>query len=311
MHQSAPAHHREAIRLVAGQVAGANGQAAAVVQPDGRSPLLGLGQVGGPLLVVPMEAGLQPSAARGDEKRSPAHVLGLDVQHPSVGGLYRAFHGHGLSVLVLRLEGHAVFHALQQVAALGIERHLQVVFLHTRQPRLRPLVHAAGIVVAGRLGLTVDGEHATVEPVPDAKVVVGHLAVVEPPGVVAPVAVLAHVEVEHPARIGPQLVVAAVERVAQGELSAGVARGTDDNPLALHQQPVGREQLYIEQTAHVRGPQVVGTHHVGLVPQGVAHEVALIVGVYIYLLLHLGRTAPLQGLAERVETAGSTSRQGG
>ena len=62
----------------------------------------------------------------------------------------------GLQVLVDDVEGHTGLHALHQMATLRIERHLQVVLLWLLQTGLRTLVHAAGIIVAGFLGLTIN-----------------------------------------------------------------------------------------------------------------------------------------------------------
>ena len=173
------------------------------------------------------------------------------------------------------------------MASLGVETDEEVVLLLLGNARLRTLVHAAGIVVARLFGLAVHGQDARIESVPDAEVVGGHLLAIEQPRVVGAVTMVAHVEVEHPASIGTQLVVAAVERVAQGKLSTGEAFGTDDDLLTLHHQTVGREEFHVEQTAHVGGLVVVGPHHVGFIPQRVAHEITLVVGVEIHLLLHL------------------------
>ena len=106
--------------------------------------------------------------------------------------------------------------------------------------------------------------------------------------VVARVVAVADVEVQHPPRVGSQLVVAGIERIAQRKLSAGIALRRNDNLLTLHQHAVGRQQFHVEYAAHVGRPQIVGTHDVGLIPQGVAHKVAHVIGVDIYFLLHLG-----------------------
>ena len=94
-------------------------------------------------------------------------------------------------------------------------------------------------------------------------------------------------EVQHPAGIGAQLVITGVKRVLQHELSAGVSFWGYDNVLSLYQEAVWRQQFYIEDAAHVGRFQVVGTYDVCLVPQGVAHEITLVVGMHIYFLLHL------------------------
>ena len=113
---------------------------------------------------------------------------------------------------------------------------------------------------------------------------------------------MTRIEVEHPTGIGPQFIIAGIEGVGQGKLSASVARGTDDDVLPLHQQTVGREQFHIQDATHIGRHQLVGPHHVCLVPQRVAHEIALIVGMYIYLLLHLRLTSLFKGTTDIIKT---------
>ena len=137
-------------------------------------------------------------------------------------------------MLVDGFESHTVFHALYQMAALRIERHYQVLFLLLGNAGLRTLVHTAHVVVASLLRLTVNGEHTRIEAVPHAEIVGSHLLIIERPCLIPAITVMTHVEVQHPTGIGAQLIIAGIERVAQRELSAGIALGVDDNILALH-----------------------------------------------------------------------------
>ena len=111
---------------------------------------------------------------------------------------------------------------------------------------------------------------------------------------------LGHGEVEHPTRVGAHLVVAGVERVLQGEAAASVAvgRGGDVDRLPLHNKTVGGDELNIKDAAQVGGTEVVGARHVGLVPQRVANEIALVVEVQVHLLLD---GSPQQLLAKLVQ----------
>ena len=190
------------------------------------------------------------------------------------------------------------------MAALRIERYEEFLLLRFLQPLLGALVHTAGIVVAGNIGLTIYRYHARVKTIPLAVVVGSHLTVIELPRLRSGIVVLTDTEVQHPAGIGPQLVVAGVEGVAEHKLSAGMAFGGDDDVLALHEQTVRREQLDIEDAAHVGRRQVVSTDYVCLKPQGVADEVALVIGVYVDFLLNLGNGRLLQRLADIVKRAG-------
>ena len=110
---------------------------------------------------------------------------------------------------------------------------------------------------------------------------------------------LGHGEVEHPPGVGAHLVVAGVERVLQGEAAASVAVGSggDVDRLPLHNKAVGGDELNIKDAAQVGGTEVVGARHVGLVPQRVANEIALVVEVQVHLLLD---GSPQQLLAKLV-----------
>ena len=113
-----------------------------------------------------------------------------------------------LAVLVSHIKCHPVLHTLHQMAAFGIERDYQIVFLGLCDTGFGSLVHAAAVVVTGLIGLAVDGEHTRVEPVPNAEIVGCHLPVIKGPRVVAAITMMAHVEVQHPTGIGTQLIIA-------------------------------------------------------------------------------------------------------
>ena len=50
--------------------------------------------------------------------------------------------------------------------------------------------------------------------------------------------------------------------------------------------------------------QVVGPHNVGLIPQGIANEIALVIGMDIHFLLNLGDGRRLKCLADIIEAPG-------
>lgn len=74
--------------------------------------------------------------------------------------------------------------------------------------------------------------------------------------------------IELPARIGPQLVEAGIERVGQRE-GAGGLPGSQPQHLPLHQVAVLVEELHVEHFAQVGGEQTVGMQHIGFVIDGV------------------------------------------
>ena len=213
-----------------------------------------------------MEGGMQTFAVRGNGEDSAPHVLSPQGKGLPVVQVDSALDVDGLAVLVVDLEGHAVFDTVDEVSAFRVEFHHQIVFLLAGKACLWSLVHVAGIVVAGFFGLAVDGQHTAIEPVPHTVVVGGHLLVIEPPRLFPAVIMLPDVEVQVPAGVGTQLIVAAIERVRQLKLAAGVAGRADDDGLTLYEHAVGRQQLHVEQATHIGWLEVVGTHHVCLVP---------------------------------------------
>ena len=98
---------------------------------------------------------------------------------------------------------------------------------------------------------------------------------------------LAHIEIQHPSRIGTQLVKARIERVRQRKLTTRIAALPHNDTLAFNNQSVRRQQLHIGHAAHISLVQIVGTQHVSFIPQRVANEIALVVRMHIYLFLNL------------------------
>ena len=67
----------------------------------------------------------------------------------------------------------------------------------------------------------------------------GHTLVVKLHTVFTGTGALIAIEVEHPTGIGPQLIITAIEAVAQHELTTRKAFVADDDALALGHEPVG------------------------------------------------------------------------
>ena len=113
--------------------------------------------------------------------------------------------------MVDEFEGHACRQAFHQLSAFGIETAEQLLLWLTAHVLLRPLIHVLAVVVALTLGLAINGQHAGEQAVPLAEEVLSHLVIIEKVAVVASVVAVADVEVEHPPRVGSQLVVAGIE----------------------------------------------------------------------------------------------------
>ena len=108
--------------------------------------------------------------------------------------------------------------------------------------------------------------------------------------------------VELPARVGPQLVVAAIERVAEHERAMHLS-ALQLQLLPLHEVAVLVQQLGIEHAADAAGRPGVRAPHVSLVVDGVAQEVARVVHVHENLFLG-------NGLAELPEAVGPAIERG-
>ena len=255
------------------------------LQLDGHTLALHFRQVERIVLSAPFETRLQPVVALPHMRleHTPTHVVSADLRAIA----QRSAQVHRLAILVGKLKRHACRQTLHQLSALRIETAEQLLLRFAAHVLLRPLIYVLAHVVTLVLRLAVYGEHAREQTVPLAEEVFRHLVVVEQVAVVARIVSVADVEVQHPPRVGPQLIVARIERVLQHELPACMAVAAHDDALSLHYQSVGREQLHVEQSAHVGGLQVVSSQHVGLIPQCVTDEVARVVSMHIHFLLHL------------------------
>ena len=219
-----------------------------------------------------------------DGKDAAPGVVGLEVADAVAPPVEGAGHVQRAPLGVMGLEGHAPRHVAHQVAAFGVEVHLQPVLdggercgRGLGQPGHAPL----GVLAP--LHPLVDGEHAA----EDAGVALDVALYARPPlpqgflGVHAPPAVLvAGGEVEHPGRVGAHLVETGVQRVLQFERAVGLAV-LDDQLLRLHGVADGVEQLDVEDAAQVGVVQVVVAHDVGLVPDALAFVVGGVVEVQV------------------------------
>ena len=254
----------DSILLVLRQTDSTNAQLP-VVQAKCRSLLFLLRQRLAPLLVTPLKGSLQTLVFRGDEERTTSHVFSTNGNVlPAVA--HRTLYVYRFPKLVADLKGNAVLDTVDQVTALGIESHHQVVFLLIGQSCLGALIHRANLIVASLLGLIIDRQHPRIEAIPYTEVVSSHLLIIEPPRILRTVTVMVHIEIEHPTGIGSHLIIARVQRVGQYELSTGITFRIDDNLLTFHQQTVRRQQFNVENTAHVGGFQVISPHDISFIP---------------------------------------------
>ena len=88
-------------------------------------------------------------------------------------------------------------------------------------------------------------------------------------------------EVQHPCRIGPDLVEAGIQRVLQLERAVGLSV-LDNQFLGFHGIADGIEQLHVEDAAQVGEVQIVVAHDVSLVPDVLSFIIRGVVEVNIY-----------------------------
>ena len=231
-------------------------------------------------------------------KNSATHIVGF--QRRPIAERSRQI--HGFSVLIGQFKSHARRLIFHQLAAFGIESADELFLRFASHILFRSRIHILPVVIALIFGLAIDWQHARKQAVPLAEKVRRHLVIIKKVAVVARILAVRHVEIQHPARVGPQFVVARIERVLQHELAAGVALSADDDSLPLDHESVGREQFHVEQSAHISRSQVVGPQNIGFIPQRVAHEIARVVRVDIHFFLHLA--VRRQRVLQLVETVG-------
>ena len=202
------------------------------------------------------------------------------------------------------LEGYAVGHAGHEVAAFGEELQLGLgrCLVNLRLSAQGAQGHLVD-EVARLFRFVEDGEDAAVELLVVAVVFLGHALVVEPLLGIDAMGMLGDAPVELPARVGPQLVVAAIEGVGQYEGAMRLS-ALKLQLLALHEVAVLVQQLGIEDTADAARCACVCAAHVSLVVDGVAQKVAGVVRVNEDLFLR-------NGLAELPEPVGPAFERGG
>ena len=93
-------------------------------------------------------------------------------------------------------------------------------------------------------------------------------------------------KVEHPFGIGTDFVVSGERCVADGELSVGLTLLIYDQLLAFKNVALLIEQLDVEYLGQGLRRIIIGENHVGLIPDGVAQEIAVVVEVQVDFLLH-------------------------
>ena len=290
------------ILLILGNTRGINNKTV-FIKTQSDTLLFFLGQRLTPFLVAPLEGGLQTLTLRSHHKRATTHIFCLDID-ALLTIAHHTFHIDSLAKLVANLECHTVFHTTDQMTTLRIELHHKVVFLLPGKTGLGTLVHGTHIIVASLLWLAIDGQHTRIEAIPYTEIVCSHIFIVEPPSILGAVLMMTNIKVQHPTGVGPHLVIAGIKRVCQYKLSAGIAFGIDYDLLTLYQQTVRRQQLNIENTAQVCGLQIVGPNNISLIPQGVAHKITLVIGMEIYLFLHLRQRRLQQGLTNVLNISG-------
>ena len=204
-----------------------------------------------------------------------------------------------------RFEGYPVRHARHEIATLGKELQLRLgrrlVYLReAAQGAKRHLVEE----VARLLGLVEDGKDAAIQLLVVLIVFPRHPLVEEPELGYLVVRVLRESPVELPARVGPQLVVAAVERVLQDEAPMHLAV-LQFKLLALHEVAVLIEQLSVKHAAQPAWRPRIAAADVGLVINGIAQEITCVVHVDEDLFLRDSLAECLQPLSPALERRGS------
>ena len=255
---------------------------------EGTASCLGLRQVEMIVLAQIGERGTQTlGVGGGHSKLSPTLVLGLDGKGSTV-CLHLTSDVNLLAFLIEGFESHRTRFSHNQMTSLRIETNRQFFLEILFYTGLWTADDVLLGIVAQRVRPLVDGDHPGVDRAILTEEVAGHPAVVEQFVVLAPIGVLRDAEVHHPTGVGAQFIVAGIERVTQLEVAVAITLVSDDQVLTLDDKAVGRDELHIEDMAHISIAQVVGTYHIGLVPDGVALEVTGIVEVQIHLLLHGG-----------------------
>ena len=158
------------------------------------------------------EAGLHASALRHiDSEESPALVLGADVDGLAVIHLQRTTDIYLLALLAQCLKSNRRTGARNEMSALGVEVHLQLLLQLLVKPRLGTADNVLLQIVAQRVGALIDRYDTTIDGAILTEEILCHLTVVELIAILAGIEMLGDAEVQHPPRIGTQLVVTRIE----------------------------------------------------------------------------------------------------
>ena len=205
------------------------------------------------------------------------------------------------SLVACGFERYPVRHACHEVATFGkqLELGLGRSLVHFRLPTEGTERHLV-IEVAWLFRFVEHGKDAAVELLVVHVVLPRHAFVEEPLLRNLFVWMLRDAPVELPSRVGPQFVVAPVERVLQGKAAMSLS-ALQLQLLSLHEIAVLIQQFGIEHSADSAWRASVTPADVCLVVNGVAKEIASIIHVDIDLFLRNRLAKPVETVGPSVE----------
>ena len=153
--------------------------------------------------------------------------------------LQRTLNIHPLTFLGQRLERHITTCSGNEMTAFGVEVHGKTFLEFLFHAGLRPTHDVFLKIVACGIRTFIYGNHPTIDGSELTEEVVSHLTVVELLTVLTVVWVLCNTEIQHPAGVGPQLVIAGIKRVAQGEVPIAMTIWRDNQTLSFNNQAIG------------------------------------------------------------------------
>ena len=186
------------------------------------------------------------------------------------------------------------------MTTLWIEIHQKVFLQFFFDAGLRSTDDIFLRIVTCRIRTLIDRYHTTIDRTELAEEIASHLFVIEILTVLTTIVMFRHPEFKHPAGVCTEFIIARVKRVLQDKVTIAIAVWRHDDILPFHHQAIRREQFHIEDTAHVGIVKVIGTHHIRLIPNGIALVITIIVEVQIDFLLN---RRILKHLSDAVETS--------
>ena len=131
--------------------------------------------------------------------------------YPPFSYIERSLNIHPLPFLGQCLKGYVTASACNQLTAFGVEVHGKPFLEFLFHAGLRPTHDVFLKIVACGIRTFIYGNHPTIDGSELTEEVVGHLTVVELLTILTVVRVLGNTEVQHPAGVGPQLVIAGIK----------------------------------------------------------------------------------------------------